>query len=166
MKWHDALSVWNRTKKEIEASHVWAVPRKGTPEYRDVYNIILRAKPAAIAELNAQRAKRAAEQLADISKAFAERREAQRTAGTMRARVMAPEAEERAAPKPTQARRSAVRMAADRIDLEAAYRRFLDEAANPRERATIRQRLRYWTSGDERPAVSREEAIQRVMGMM
>jgi hypothetical protein len=165
MKWHDALSVWNRSKKDIDASHVWAVPRKGTQEYRDVYNIILRAKPTAVAQRNVERTARATEQLAEVAKAAAERRETARVAGAMRARVMEPEAEERAAPRPVQARRvGAVREAAERIDLEAAYKRFLDESKNSRERATIRQRLRYYTSGDERPAISRAEAIRRVMG--
>jgi hypothetical protein len=129
MKWHEALSVWNRSKKEIDASHVWAVPRKGTPEYRAVYNIILRAEPAAVAERNAERNARASEQLAEIAKVAAQQRLTTRVAGAV-ARAIAANAaeggagtgtataapsvrerveaiEERAAPKPVKVRRKA-----------------------------------------------------------
>ena len=38
--WIDALKTWNATKKKVDASHVWAVPRRGTPEHEAVRRIM------------------------------------------------------------------------------------------------------------------------------
>lgn len=47
MKWHEALKHWNESKKKIDASHVWAIPRRGTPEHADVLEIIQKAKESS-----------------------------------------------------------------------------------------------------------------------
>lgn len=154
MKWHEALTVWNRTKKEIDASHVWAVPRKGTSEYRDVYNIIIRAKPGAVAERNEERANRAAEQLKAVQAAA----KARRDAAAAPAPAPAPEEE----PAPTRRSRGTVKDAVASLELEEAYKKFLDTKSG-RERATVRQRLRYYLAGEERAPLSKDEAIRRVM---
>jgi hypothetical protein len=60
-------------------------------------------------------------------------------------------AAEAAAPKPK------------KVDVEAKLTEYL-EGKTPRQKATIRQRVRYWTSGAERAPVPREEAILRVIG--
>jgi hypothetical protein len=45
---------------------------------------------------------------------------------------------------------------------EERWKTYLD-TLNPRQRATARQRLRYYTSGVERPAMSRENAIKLIL---
>jgi len=49
------------------------------------------------------------------------------------------------------------------VSVESKLEAYL-EGKTPRQKATIRQRVRYWTSGDERPPVPRDEAILRVIG--
>lgn len=36
MKWQEALKIWNGHHKTINPTHVWAMPRKGTPEHAQV----------------------------------------------------------------------------------------------------------------------------------
>lgn len=36
MRWVEALKLWNEHKKSVSGSHVWCVPRKGTPEHAEV----------------------------------------------------------------------------------------------------------------------------------
>ena len=36
MKWQEALKLWNSHHKTINPAHVWAMPRKGTPEHAQV----------------------------------------------------------------------------------------------------------------------------------
>jgi hypothetical protein len=45
--WIDALKTWNEHKKKIDASHVWAVPRRGTPEHEAVSRIMRDRKSLA-----------------------------------------------------------------------------------------------------------------------
>jgi hypothetical protein len=63
MKYFEALKIWNHIHKELDERHVWAIPRKGTPEHADVLSIIHRAKPAVIAQTNKERNEKAIEQL-------------------------------------------------------------------------------------------------------
>jgi hypothetical protein len=39
MKWAEAVKVWNTHKKSVNPSHVYCLPRKGTPEYDHVKHI-------------------------------------------------------------------------------------------------------------------------------
>jgi hypothetical protein len=48
-------------------------------------------------------------------------------------------------------------------NLEVAFEKAIAALPTARAKATLRQRLRYWTSGDERPPVSREEGIRKVL---
>ena len=47
MTWFQALKQWNESKKKIDASHVWAIPRRGTPEHSAVHEIMRKAKEPA-----------------------------------------------------------------------------------------------------------------------
>jgi len=47
MRWHQALKVWNAHHKSINPAHVFALPRRGTPEHAEVMKIINDSKPAA-----------------------------------------------------------------------------------------------------------------------
>ena len=60
MKWHEALKQWNAHKKSINPAHVFALPRKGTPEHAEVVAIQKPVKKS-LAELRAEhQAKKAA----------------------------------------------------------------------------------------------------------
>jgi membrane protein involved in colicin uptake len=61
MKWHEALKQWNAHKKTINAAHVFALPRKGTPEHAEV-KAIQDPPKKHLSELRAEHAaKKAAE---------------------------------------------------------------------------------------------------------
>ena len=61
LKWHEALKQWNAHKKSINPAHVFALPRKGTPEHAEVVAIQKPVKKS-LAELRAEHAaKKAAE---------------------------------------------------------------------------------------------------------
>ena len=62
-------------KKIINPEHCWITPRKGTPEHAQVMDIIARGRPKAVEARNVERRGKAAEQLAAIGKAFAQKRE-------------------------------------------------------------------------------------------
>lgn len=47
MKWHEALKRWNAHHKTINPAHVFALPRRGTPEHAEVMKIINDSKPVA-----------------------------------------------------------------------------------------------------------------------
>ena len=47
MTWFQALKQWNESRKKIDASHVWAIPRRGTPEHAAVHEIMRKAKEPA-----------------------------------------------------------------------------------------------------------------------
>jgi hypothetical protein len=65
MKWIEALRVWNTTSN----CGGWTVPRKGTPEYLQVRELMARAKPEAVEARNIARRERALEQLRMIEAA-------------------------------------------------------------------------------------------------
>lgn len=46
MKYLQAVHIWNRKKREVSTDHVFAVPRKGTPEYDEV-KIIMKSPTEA-----------------------------------------------------------------------------------------------------------------------
>ena len=58
MKWHEALKQWNAHKKTINAAHVFALPRKGTPEHAEV-KAIQDPPKKHLSELRAERDSRA-----------------------------------------------------------------------------------------------------------
>lgn len=39
MRWAEAVKIWNTHKKSVNASHVYCLPRKGTPEHAHVKHI-------------------------------------------------------------------------------------------------------------------------------
>jgi len=39
MSWGQALKAWNSHRKTIDPAHVWAMPRKGTPEHQQVLSV-------------------------------------------------------------------------------------------------------------------------------
>ena len=115
MRWIEALKVWNRTKKDIDPSHCWCTPRKGTPEHKDVMNIIANARPATVAARNEARRVRALEQLRAVEAAAKARMDVAMAARAAAAPPKAPSVkerveaiEERVAPKPMKVRRKAV----------------------------------------------------------
>jgi len=52
MKWIQALKVWNMQNAELQAPHinVWAIPKKNTPSYEEVKDI-MHPLPKAIKQL-------------------------------------------------------------------------------------------------------------------
>ena len=45
MKWHEAVKIWNSHQFKINAKHVYAMPRRGTPEHAEVKKIQGGEKP-------------------------------------------------------------------------------------------------------------------------
>jgi len=58
MKWHEALKRWNAHHKSINPAHVFALPRRGTPEHAEVMKIIADSKGGAAAAPAAPRESR------------------------------------------------------------------------------------------------------------
>jgi hypothetical protein len=147
MRWTEALKIYNRTKKDVNPSHVWVVPRKGTPEHKDVMNIIINARPASVAARNEERRVRALEQLRGVEAAAKARmdaamaaRAARAAAPSVRERVEA--IEERVAPKPVKVRRKAAAksdvavpdykgLSDKMLEFAYAYLRYLSENTDP-----------------------------------
>ena len=45
MRWAEAVKIWNQHKKSINPSHIYALPKKGTPEHAHAKHIQMGGDP-------------------------------------------------------------------------------------------------------------------------